>query len=60
MVSGPDAAPSNDCSDNYMDFKLFTTLHLQSNFKINLRFDKELAAALQAWSDGLGLPNTCL
>lgn len=59
MVSDPDAAPSNGCSDNYMDFKLFTTLCPQSNFRINLRVDKELVAALQAWSDVLGLLSTC-
>lgn len=59
MVSGPDASPSNGCSDNYMDFKLFTTLCPQSNFRINLRVDKELVAVLQAWSDMLGLLSTC-
>lgn len=52
-------APSNGCSDNYMDFKLFTTLCPQSNFRINLGFDKELVAALQSWSDVRGLLSAC-
>lgn len=36
-------SPSNSHSDNYTGFKLFTTLRPQSNFKINLRSDGELA-----------------
>lgn len=37
-------SPSNSHSDNYTGFKLFSTLHPQSNFRINLRFDRELVA----------------
>lgn len=48
-------SPSNSHSDNYTGFKLFTTLHPQSNFRINLRFDKKPVAVSQAWNGMLGL-----
>lgn len=47
--------PSNSHSDNYTGFKLFATLRPQSNFRINLRFDRELAEVWQTWNGVLGL-----
>lgn len=41
-----------------MGFKLFTTLRPQSNFRINLRFDRELVEASQTWHGVLGLLST--
>lgn len=52
-------SPSNSHSDNYTGFKLFTTLHPQSNFRINLRFDKEPVEISQAWNSVLGLLSAC-
>lgn len=56
MGSGDDGgSPSNGHSDNYTGFKLFTTFRPQSNFKINLRFDRELVAVSRAWDGVLRL-----
>lgn len=52
-------SPSNSHSDNYTGFKLFTTLRPQSNFRINLRFDRELVEVSQAWNGVLGLLSAC-
>lgn len=52
-------SPSNSHSDNYMDFKLFTTLCPQSNFRINLRFDRELVEVSWARHGVLGLLSAC-
>lgn len=56
MMSG---SPGNSHSDNYMDFKLFTTLRPQSNFRINLRFDRELVEVSWARHGVLGLLSAC-
>ena len=48
-------SPSNSHSDNYMGFKLFTTLRPQSNFRINLRFDREPVEVSQPWDGAWGL-----
>lgn len=48
-------SPSNSHSDNYTGFKLFTTLRPQSNFRINLRFDREPVEVLQAREGARGL-----
>lgn len=53
------AAPSNSSSDNYAGFKLFATLCPQSNFRINLRFDRELVVVLPASNCVLGLLRAC-
>lgn len=49
----------NSHSDNYTGFKLFATLHPQSNFRINLRFDRELVEVWQTWNGVLGLHGAC-
>lgn len=50
---------SNSHSENYTGFKLFTTLRPQSNFRINVRFDRELVEVSRAWNGVLGLLSAC-